>query len=141
MIVPGKQTFFFQILTIEGLSSLCSDEPPSEIMTSSLFSSSEMRNTDLTIPHGEKSSVLGSQPILAKEGKDCLTLLDAKKMEKPQGTNKGIACSPVSVAEGVEYNRPSIPASFPERPAFLSEEVGLMEQQINKDQESKNPMR
>ncbi|XP_059001263.1 reticulon-3 isoform X1 [Mustela lutreola] len=123
----------------EGLSSLCSDEPPSEIMTSSLFSSSEMRNTDLTIPHGEKSSVLGSQPILAKEGKDCLTLLDAKKMEKPQGTNKGIACSPVSVAEGVEYNRPSIPASFPERPAFLSKEVGLMEQQINKDQESKNP--
>ncbi|XP_045870649.1 reticulon-3 isoform X1 [Meles meles] len=123
----------------EGLSSLCSDEPPSEIMTSSLFSSSEMHNTDLTIPHGEKSNVLGSQPILAKEGKDCLALLDAKKMEKPQGTNKGIAYSPVSVAEGVEYNRPSIPASFPDRPAFLSKEVGLMEQQINKDQESKNP--
>lgn len=139
MIVPGKQTFFFQILTIEGLSSLCSDEPPSEIMTSSLFSSSEMHNTDLKIPHGEKSNVLGSQPILAKEGKDCLALLDAKKMEKPQGTNKGIAYSPVSVAEGVEYNRPSIPASFPDRPAFLSKEVGLMEQQINKDHESKNP--
>ncbi|XP_032735192.1 reticulon-3 isoform X1 [Lontra canadensis] len=123
----------------EGLSSLCSDEPPSEIMTSSLFSSSEMHNTDLKIPHGEKSNVLGSQPILAKEGKDCLALLDAKKMEKPQGTNKGIAYSPVSVAEGVEYNRPSIPASFPDRPAFLSKEVGLMEQQINKDHESKNP--
>ncbi|XP_057173085.1 reticulon-3 isoform X1 [Ursus arctos] len=108
-------------------------------MTSSLFPSSEMRNNDLTVPHGEKSKVLGSQPILAKEGKDCLALLDVKKMEKPQGTSKDIAYSPVSVAEGVQCDHPSIPASFPDRPAFLSKEVGLMEQQINKDQESKNP--
>lgn len=139
MIVPGKQTFFFQILTIEGLRSLCSDEPPSEIMTSSLFSSSEMHNTDLTVLPGEKSKVLGSQPILAKEGKDYLDLLDVKKMEKPQGTSKDIAYSPVSVGEGVQCNRPSIPVSFPDRPAFLSKEVGLMEQQINKNQESKSP--
>uniref|UniRef100_A0A7N5JFM1 Reticulon n=1 Tax=Ailuropoda melanoleuca TaxID=9646 RepID=A0A7N5JFM1_AILME len=123
----------------EGLSSLCSDEPPSEIMTSSLFLSSEMHNTDLTVPHGEKSKVLGSQPILAKEGKDCLALLDVKKMEKPQGTSKDIAYSPVSVAEVVQRDLPSIPASFPDCPAFLSKEVDLMEQQINKDQESKNP--
>ncbi|XP_006745693.1 reticulon-3 isoform X1 [Leptonychotes weddellii] len=123
----------------EGLSSLCSDEPPSEIMTSSLFSSSEMHNTDLTVLHGEKSKVLGSQPILAKGGKDRLDLLDVKKMEKLQGTSKDIAYSPVSVAEGVQCNHPSIPVSFPDRPAFLSKEVGLMEQQINKNQESRNP--
>ncbi|XP_027437080.1 reticulon-3 isoform X1 [Zalophus californianus] len=123
----------------EGLRSLCSDEPPSEIMTSSLFSSSEMHNTDLTVLPGEKSKVLGSQPILAKEGKDYLDLLDVKKMEKPQGTSKDIAYSPVSVGEGVQCNRPSIPVSFPDRPAFLSKEVGLMEQQINKNQESKSP--
>ncbi|XP_032345545.1 reticulon-3 isoform X3 [Camelus ferus] len=123
----------------EGLSSLCSDEPPSEIMTSSFFSSSEIHNTDLTVLRGEKSKVLGSQPILAKEGKDCLALLDVKKMDKPQGTSKDIADSPVSVAEAVHCNRPSIPASFPDHPAFLLKETGQMEQQINKDQESKNP--
>uniref|UniRef100_A0A8C0CX38 Reticulon n=1 Tax=Balaenoptera musculus TaxID=9771 RepID=A0A8C0CX38_BALMU len=123
----------------EGLSSLCSDEPPSEIMTSFFCSSSEIYNTDLTILHGETSKVLGSQPILAKERKDCLALLDVKKMEKPQETSKDIADSPVSVAEGVHCNRPSIPDSFPDHPAFLSEEVGQMQQQINKDQESKNP--
>ncbi|XP_028020354.2 reticulon-3 isoform X2 [Balaenoptera acutorostrata] len=123
----------------EGLSSLCSDEPPSEIMTSFFCSSSEIYNTDLTILHGETSKVLGSQPILAKERKDCLALLDVKKMEKPQETSKDIADSPVSVAEGVHCNRPSIPDSFPDHPAFLSKEVGQMQQQINKDQESKNP--
>uniref|UniRef100_A0A8C6BW80 Reticulon n=1 Tax=Monodon monoceros TaxID=40151 RepID=A0A8C6BW80_MONMO len=123
----------------EGLSSLCSDEPPSEIMTSFFCSSSEIYNTDLTILHGEKSKVLGSQPILAKERKDCLALLDVKKMEKPQGTSKDVADSPVSVAEGVHCNRPSIPDSFPDHPAFLSKEVGHMQEQINKDQESKNP--
>uniref|UniRef100_A0A8C9BEB4 Reticulon n=2 Tax=Phocoena sinus TaxID=42100 RepID=A0A8C9BEB4_PHOSS len=123
----------------EGLSSLCSDEPPSEIMTSFFCSSSEIYNTDLTILHGEKSKVLGSQPILAKERKDCLALLDVKKMEKPQGTSKDIADSPVSVAEGVHCNRPSIPDSFPDHPAFLSKDVGHMQEQINKDQESKNP--
>ncbi|XP_054947389.1 reticulon-3 [Physeter macrocephalus] len=123
----------------EGLNSLCSDEPPSEIMTSFFCSSSEIYNTDLTVLHGEKSKVLGSQPILAKERKDCLALLDVKEMEKPQGTSKDIADSPVSVAEGIHCNRPSIPDSFPDHPAFLSKEVGQMQQQINKDQESKNP--
>ncbi|XP_057582524.1 reticulon-3 isoform X1 [Hippopotamus amphibius kiboko] len=123
----------------EGLSSLCSDEPPSEIMTSSFCSSSEIYNTDLTILHGEKSKVLGSQPVLAKEEEDRLALLDVKKMEKPQVTSKDIADSPVSVAEEVHCNRPSLPANFPDHPAFLSKEVGQMEQQINKDQESKNP--
>ncbi|XP_058545377.1 reticulon-3 isoform X1 [Neofelis nebulosa] len=122
----------------EGLSSLCSGEPPSEIMTSS-FSSSEMHNNDLTILHGEKSKVSGSQPILAKEGKDSLALLDVKKMEKPQETSKDLAYSPDSVAEGVQCNRPFIPANFPDRPAFLSKEMSLLEQQINKDQGSKNP--
>ncbi|KAM8929517.1 reticulon-3 isoform 1-T1 [Lycaon pictus] len=122
----------------EGLSSLCSDEPPSETMTSSLFSSSEMLNTDLTVLHGEKSKVLGSQPILANEGKEYLALLDVKKMEKPQGTSKDIAYSQVSIAE-VQCNHPSVPASIPDHPAFFSKEVGLMKQQINKDQESRNP--
>uniref|UniRef100_A0A8D0VL66 Reticulon n=1 Tax=Sus scrofa TaxID=9823 RepID=A0A8D0VL66_PIG len=123
----------------EELSSLCSDEPPSEIMTSSFLSSSEIHYTDLTVLHGEKSKVLGSQPILAKEGKDGLALLDVKKMEKPQETSRDIADSPVSVAEGVHCDRPSVPASFPARPAFLSKEVGQKEQQINKDEEPKNP--
>ncbi|KAI5932971.1 Reticulon-3 [Manis javanica] len=123
----------------EGLSSLCSDGPRSEIMTSSFFPSSEIHNTDLTILHGEKSRVLGSQPILAKE-EDCLASLDVKEMEKPEGTNKDVVDSPsVSVTEVVHCNRPSIPASFPDHPAFLSEEVDQMEQQISKDEESKNP--
>ncbi|XP_014700446.2 reticulon-3 isoform X1 [Equus asinus] len=123
----------------EGLSSLCSDEPPSEIMTSSFLSSSEIRNTDLTILHGEKSKELGSQPILAQEGKDHLALLDVKKMDKPQGASEDTADAPVSVAEGVHCNRPSVPASFPQHLAFLSKEAGQVEQQRNRDQESKNP--
>ncbi|XP_036116141.1 reticulon-3 isoform X3 [Molossus molossus] len=125
----------------EGLSSLCSDEPPSEIRTSSFFSSSEIHNTDLTILHGEQSKVLGSQTILAEEGKGkgCLALLDVKKMEKSPGTSKDGANSPVSIAEGGHCNRPSIPASFPDRPAFLSKEVVQMQEQISEDQESKNP--
>uniref|UniRef100_A0A673VDX8 Reticulon n=1 Tax=Suricata suricatta TaxID=37032 RepID=A0A673VDX8_SURSU len=123
----------------EGLSSLCSDEPPSEIMTSSFFSSSEMRNNDLTILHGEKSKVSGSQAILAKEGKDYLALLDVKKMERPQETSRDLADSPVAGAEGVQCDRPFVPANFPDRPAFLSKEIGLLEQQIEKDQESKSP--
>lgn len=123
------------------MSSLCSNEPPSEIRTSSFLSSSETYNTDLTILHGEQSKELGSQPALAKEGKgkDCLALLDVKEMEKPQGTSKDGANSPVSVAEGGHGNHPSIPAGFPDRLAFLSKEVVQMEEQINKDQESKNP--
>ncbi|KAM9221240.1 reticulon-3 isoform 2-T2 [Dugong dugon] len=121
----------------EALSSLCSDEAPSEIMTSSFNSSSEIHNTDLTALHGEKNKMLGSQPILAKEGKDCVTLLDVKNMEKPQGTSKDIGDSPVSVEAGVPCSHPPIPASLPEHPAFLSKEVGQME--INKDEESENP--
>ncbi|ELK24403.1 Reticulon-3 [Myotis davidii] len=59
-------------------------------------------------------------------------------MEKPQGTSKDGANCPVSVAERGHCNHPSIPASFPDRPAFLSEKVVQMEEQINKNQESKN---
>ncbi|PNI94194.1 RTN3 isoform 3 [Pan troglodytes] len=121
----------------EGLSSLCSDEPSSEIMISSFLSSSEIHNTGLTILHGEKSNVLGSQPILAKEGKDHLDLLDMKKLEKPQGTSNNVSDSPVSLAAGVHCDRPSIPASFPEHPAFLSKKIGQVEEQIDKD--TKNP--
>lgn len=121
------------------MSSLCSGEPPSEILTSSFLSSSEIRKTDLAVLHGEQSGVLGSQPILAKEGKDCLALLDERKMEKPQGTRKDGANPPVPVGEGDRCGRPSIPASFPGHPAFLSEEVVQMEEQRNKDQGSKNP--
>ncbi|KAM5316821.1 reticulon-3 isoform 3-T3 [Glossophaga mutica] len=123
----------------EGMSSLCSGELPSEILTSSFLSSSEIRKTDLAVLHGEQSKVLGSQPILAKEGKDCLALLDVKKMEKPQGTSKDGANSTVPVGEGGRCHRPSTPASFPGHPAFLSEEVVQMEEQRNKDQGSKNP--
>ncbi|KAM8815129.1 reticulon-3 isoform 2-T2 [Rhynchonycteris naso] len=123
----------------EGLSSLCSDEPPSEILTSSFFSSSEIHKTALPILHGEQSKVLSSQPIVAKEGKDCLALSDVENMEKPQGTHKNGPSFPVSVVEGGCCNlRPSIPTSFPDHPAFLSKEV-QMEEQINKDQESTNP--
>ncbi|ELK13415.1 Reticulon-3 [Pteropus alecto] len=121
----------------EGLSSFCSDEPPSEIMTSSSFSSSETHNTDPTILREEKSQVSGSQPVLAKEGRDCLALPDVKKMEEPHGTSEDVARPPASVAEGY-CNHPSTPASFPGHAASLSKEAGQMEQQINKDQASKN---
>lgn len=119
------------------MSSLCSDEPSSEIMTSSFLSSSEIHNNGLTILHGEKSNVLGSQPILAKEGKDHLDLLDMKKMEKPQGISNNMSDSPISLAAGVHCDRPSIPASFPEHPALLSKKIGQVEEQI--DKETKNP--
>uniref|UniRef100_A0A8C9DDP5 Reticulon n=1 Tax=Prolemur simus TaxID=1328070 RepID=A0A8C9DDP5_PROSS len=122
----------------EGLHSFCSDAPPSEIMTSSFLSSSEIHNTDLTTLHGEKREVSDRQPILVKEGKDHLALPDMKKMEKPQGTSSDIANSTVSLAAGVHCNHPSIPASFPEHSAFPSKEVGQIEEQINKDQESRN---
>lgn len=106
-------------------------------MTSSSFSSSETHNTDPTILREEKSQVLGSQPILAKEGRDCLALPDVKKMEEPHGTSEDVASPPASVAEGY-CNHPSTPASFPGHAASLSKEAGQMEQQINKDQASKN---
>lgn len=83
--------------------------------------------------------MLGSQILLAQEEKDCLALLDGKKMGKPLGTSKDTEDSPVSAAEGVHCDRPSIPLSFLGHPAFLSKEVGQMEQQINKDQESRSP--
>ncbi|XP_012318573.2 reticulon-3 isoform X1 [Aotus nancymaae] len=121
----------------EVLSSLCSNEPSSEIMTSSFLLSSEIHNTGLTILHGEKSKVLGSQPILANEGRDHLDLKDLKKMEKPQGTSNNVSDSSVSLAAGVHYDHPSIPASFPEHPAFLSKKIGRVEEQI--DKETKNP--
>lgn len=108
-------------------------------MTSSFLSSSEIHSPDLTTLHGEKSKVLGSQPVIAKEGKDHLVLLDMNKMENPQETSKDRTDSPVSLAARVPYNRPSIPASFPEHPALLSKEAGRVEEQVNKDQESKNP--
>ncbi|XP_021562186.1 reticulon-3 [Carlito syrichta] len=98
-----------------------------------------MRNTDLTTQHEEKSKVLGNQLILAKEGKDHLALLDMKKMEKPQGTSNNLADSAVSLIAGVHCNHPCLPACFPEHSAFPSKEVGHMEEQINKDQEAKNP--
>ncbi|KAM4847713.1 reticulon-3 isoform 3-T3 [Urocitellus parryii] len=121
------------------LSSLCSDEPPTEIMTSSFLSSSETHNSDPATLHGEKNEVLGSQPVMAKEGKDHLALLHMKKMEKPQGTCKDRADSPVSLVAGrVPCNQPSIPASLPECPAFLLKEACQVEEQINKDQQSKN---
>ncbi|XP_073904159.1 reticulon-3 isoform X2 [Castor canadensis] len=120
----------------EELSSLCSDEPPSEIMASSSLASSEIHNPHLTAPHGEKSKVLGSQHIIAKQGKVHLAL-DMKKEEKPQGTSKDRADSPVSLAAGDPCNLPSIPASFPEHLAFPSKETGPVEE-INKDQESQN---
>ncbi|XP_054998404.1 reticulon-3 isoform X2 [Sorex araneus] len=124
--------------TSQGLSSLCSDEPPSEIMTSSHFSS-EILKTDHTALLGEKSKTLGSQPVLAKEGKDSVALLDVQRMEKPQGASKDIVEPPVSVAAGVPCNQPSIPATSPDQATFPSKEAGQIEQQINKDQDSKNP--
>ncbi|XP_045710681.1 reticulon-3 isoform X1 [Phyllostomus hastatus] len=123
----------------EGMSSLCSGEPPSEILTSFFLTSSEIRKTDLAVLRGEQSQVLGSQPVLAKEGEDCLALLDVKTTEKPQGTSKDGASSAVPVGEEGRCHRPSIPASFPGHPAFLSEEAVQGEEQSNKDQGSKNP--
>ena len=83
--------------------------------------------------------MLGSQILLAQEGKDCLALLDGKKMEKPPGTSKDIKDSPVCAAGEVHCDHPSIPLSFLGHPAFLSKEVGQMEQQIKIEQESRNP--
>lgn len=109
-------------------------------MTSSFLSFSETHNSDPTALHGGKNEVLGSQPVIAKEGKDHLALLDTKKMEKPQGTCRDRADSPGSLAAGgVPCNRPSIPASSPEHPAFLPKEASQVEEQINKDLQSKNP--
>uniref|UniRef100_A0A8C2MMK5 Reticulon n=1 Tax=Cricetulus griseus TaxID=10029 RepID=A0A8C2MMK5_CRIGR len=116
-----------------GEASLCSDEPLSEIMASSF--SSEVHNPDLT----KKSKTLGSQLILAKEGKDPLVLLDMKKLDSSQGTNKDRVDTLVSLTAGSPCNHPSIPDSFPEQPAFLSKEIGSAEEWIVKDQEPKNP--
>lgn len=108
-------------------------------MTSSFLSSSEIHNPDLTTLHGKKSEVLGSQPVITKEGKDHLVSLDVTKMEKPQENSKEKAHSSVSLAARVPCNLPSIPTSLPEHSAFPSEECGRIEEQVNKDQESKNP--
>lgn len=43
------------------------------------------------------------------------------------------------MAAGVHSNLPSVPASSPGHSAFLSKEAGQMEQQVNKNQESKKP--
>ncbi|XP_036908889.1 reticulon-3 isoform X1 [Sturnira hondurensis] len=123
----------------EGMSSLCSGEPASESLTSSFLSSSEIRKTDLATLRGEQIQVLGSQPVLAKEGKDCLARLDVTKVEEPQGTSKDGANCPVPVGEGGHCHHPSIPASVPGHPASLSEEVIQVKEQRNKDQGSKNP--
>uniref|UniRef100_G1TII2 Reticulon n=1 Tax=Oryctolagus cuniculus TaxID=9986 RepID=G1TII2_RABIT len=117
----------------EGLRSLCSDEPPSEIMNSSFISSSEICNTDLTALHGEKGKVLGSHPVLAQEGKDHLALLDLKAVEKPQGTSSDRADSTAAPCDS-----PSSPVSFPEHPAPLSKKTGQVEEQVNRDQESED---
>ncbi|XP_060241826.1 reticulon-3 isoform X1 [Meriones unguiculatus] len=122
-----------------GLNSLCSDEPPSEIMASSFLSSSEIHNPDLTTLLGEKSKILGSQLVVAKEGKDLLVLLDKERLDKPQETNKDGVDASVSLTADIPCNRPSIPDSFPEKPAFLSKETGPAEDCIAKDQEPKNP--
>lgn len=136
---PGKSSFSFQILTIAGLSSLCSDEPPSKIMASSFLSSSEIHNPDPTTSLGEKSETLGSQLVLAKEGKDPLVLLDKKKLDSTQGTTKDRVDAPASLAVGIPCSHSTIPDSFPEQPAFLSKETGPAEEWVVKDQEPKNP--
>lgn len=56
-------------------------------------------------------------------------------MNIPQGTSKDRVDSPFSLGVGVPCDRTSIPASFPERPAFLSKEAGPVEAQVMKDQE------
>ncbi|XP_051001985.1 reticulon-3 isoform X2 [Acomys russatus] len=125
--------------TSQGLTSLCSDEPPSEIMASSFVSSSEIHNPDLTTVLGEKCETLCSQFVLAKEGKDPLVLLDKKRLDTDQGTNEDGVEAPVSLSPGIPGNRPSLPDSFPEQPAFLSKETGPAEDWVAKDQEPKNP--
>ncbi|XP_008832410.1 reticulon-3 isoform X2 [Nannospalax galili] len=119
----------------EELSSLCSDKPPLKIMASSFLSSSEVHNPDLTTVLGEKRKMLGSQPVIAKEGEDPLLLLDMKRTDTSQGTSKDGVGAPFSPAAGVAYSCTSIPTSFPEHPAFLSKEAGPVEQQVIKDQE------
>ncbi|XP_049635548.1 reticulon-3 isoform X2 [Suncus etruscus] len=125
--------------TSQGLSSLCSDELPSEIMASAHFSS-EIHKTDHTAVLGAKSKMLGSQPPLAKEGKDCVALLDVQRMENPQETSKDIVDSSVSIVAEVPCHHPSNPPNPPDFAALEKrKEAGQMEQHINKDQESKNP--
>ncbi|XP_032752332.1 reticulon-3 isoform X2 [Rattus rattus] len=119
-----------------GLSSLCSDEPPSKIMTSSFLSSSEIYNPDPTTPLG--SETLGSH-LVAKDGKDPLVLLDKKTLDSPQGTNKDRVDTPVSLAADIPCSQPSIPDSFPEQPTFLSKETDPTEEWVVKNQEPKNP--
>lgn len=107
-------------------------------MTFSHFSS-EIHKTDYTALTGEKSTALGSQPVLAKEGEGRAAPLEAQRLEKPQGTSKDEVNSPVSVAAGILCNHPSIPVSPPDPTTFLTTETGQMEQPVNKDQEPKNP--
>ncbi|XP_069874040.1 reticulon-3 isoform X1 [Dipodomys merriami] len=89
----------------------------------SLFSTSQAL-------HGEKSQVLGSQPVIAKEGKDHLTLLDMKEVGKLQGTSKDGADSLVSLAAGIPCICPSIPTS---------KEAAPVEEQIKTHLEPRNP--
>lgn len=128
--MPGKQSLFFQILTIEESHSLCSNEPPAEITASSCISSSETRNTDLTTFHGE-GELLGVHPALAREDKAHWARPAPREVRKSQGTTSDGADAP-----GAHRDHPSIPVSSQERPALLLKEVGQMEQQIKTDQES-----
>ncbi|XP_045153140.1 reticulon-3 isoform X1 [Echinops telfairi] len=91
----------------------------------SLFSTSQ-DNPTLTTLHGEKASTVGSQPVVAKDVNP--TLGNMKEVESPQGTKNN---------EGAPWTQPSIPASFPQAPAFLPKEVGHKE--MNEEQEAKGP--
>lgn len=106
-------------------------------MASSFLSSSEIYNPDPTTPLG--SETLGSHLVVAKDGKDPLVLLDKKKLDSPQGTNKDRVDAPVSLAADIPCSHPSIPDSFPEQPAFLSKETDPTEEWVVKNQEPKNP--
>ncbi|CAH6793664.1 Rtn3 [Phodopus roborovskii] len=105
----------------------------------SIFSTSQ--GITLTLQHclEKQSKILGSQLILAKEGKDPLVLLGMKRLDLSQGTNKDRVDTLVFLTASGPCNHSSIPDSFPEQPAFLSKETGSAEEWIVKDQEPKNP--
>ncbi|XP_007497803.1 reticulon-3 isoform X2 [Monodelphis domestica] len=111
--------------------SSCADSFVSSSQPVSLFSTSQVLNTDMILRE-EKHQVLDIQPALSKEGKDNFAGAANKKMERLNGTNGDSATEapPGGTEADVHGDRPCIPTSFPEQPAFLTKEM--------KDQELRN---
>nr|XP_020823872.1 reticulon-3 isoform X2 [Phascolarctos cinereus] len=111
--------------------SSCADSFVSSSQPVSLFSTSQ-----------EESQVLDIQPILSKEGKDNFADTANKEMERLHGPNgdsviEAAILGFLDTEAEVHCGRPSIPTSFPERPAIIKE-TGPPKHHAGKDQGLKN---